>query len=167
FRLEIPIFSGTNQRSATELRCMKRLRKNTVWVKLLVVPLLMVAAFLPAWSQQHHYSFKSYTRERGLTNLGINALLQDRTGFIWAGTQNGLFWYDGSSFRELPMTGKFSSTAVEALHESADGTLWVATKQSLLRRRGSHLESIDAGFPLQSVGAGSLTSDQQNRLYVA
>jgi hypothetical protein len=37
----------------------------------------------------------------GLTNLAPLSLLQDREGFLWVGTQNGLFRYDGSRFDSL------------------------------------------------------------------
>ena len=35
----------------------------------------------------------------GLTNLDVLSLLQDRTGFLWVGTDNGLYRYDGRHFR--------------------------------------------------------------------
>ena len=42
------------------------------------------------------YNFKFYGEEEGLQNLAVQVVLQDRAGFLWAGTQNGLFRYDGS-----------------------------------------------------------------------
>jgi len=44
------------------------------------------------------YSFQSYGQAEGLANLVPLCLLQDRIGFLWAGTQNGLFRYDGARF---------------------------------------------------------------------
>jgi ligand-binding sensor domain-containing protein len=40
-----------------------------------------------------------YGVERGLTNLSITAWAQDRRGFVWVGTEQGLFRFDGSQFR--------------------------------------------------------------------
>jgi hypothetical protein len=41
-------------------------------------------------------AFKSYSAPQGLTNLSIWALEQDVDGFLWVGTVDGLFRYDGS-----------------------------------------------------------------------
>jgi len=55
----------------------------------------LLATALPA----QQYTFRQYGPSDGLTNLGVNCLLQDHTGYLWVGTDNGLFRYDGSSFR--------------------------------------------------------------------
>ena len=43
--------------------------------------------------------FKSLTVENGLSSSDINCLIQDKLGFIWIGTDNGLNRYDGSTFK--------------------------------------------------------------------
>ena len=42
------------------------------------------ALFAPLASAQR-YNFKFYGEEEGLKNLGVQAVLQDRAGFLWAG----------------------------------------------------------------------------------
>src|SRR5437764_6193953 len=117
-------------------------------------------------AQTQRYSFKNYGRDQGLTNMDLTTMLQDRTGFIWVATQNGLFWYDGKSFREFESMQESPSRDVQALHESKDGTLWVGTRRGLVRREGNHFEKIDLGQPVEILGAGSLTSDSAH-LYVS
>ena len=39
------------------------------------------------------------TVEDGLPDATIHAILQDRVGFLWVGTRNGLARYDGYGFR--------------------------------------------------------------------
>ena len=51
---------------------------------------------LRAFAQR--YNFKFYGEDEGLKNLAVQAVLQDRAGFLWAGTQNGLYRYDGNRF---------------------------------------------------------------------
>src|SRR5436305_14676840 len=125
---------------------------------------ILIALSMSAQTQR--YSFKNYGREQGLTNMAITTMIQDRTGFIWVATQNGLFWYDGKSFREFESMEESPSRDIEALHESKDGTLWVGTRRGLVRRKGSHFEKIDLGEIVEIIGAGSLASDQENRLYI-
>src|SRR5713101_4556614 len=46
------------------------------------------------------YSFKRYGPDEGL-RTAVNRLFQDRDGFLWVGTSNGLFRYDGDRFQRF------------------------------------------------------------------
>jgi signal transduction histidine kinase/CheY-like chemotaxis protein/streptogramin lyase len=133
------------------------------------VVIIMGLLVIPACQsmQAQRYGFKSYTQDQGLQNTAISHLLQDHTGLMWIATQNGLFWYDGKSFREFENPQELPSKDIESLHESADGTLWAGTRQGLIRRRGNHFETLQLGRQFDIVGAGSLASDRQSRIYVA
>jgi len=118
---------------------------------------------LPAGLCGQRYSFKHYDRETGLPNQSVTTLLQDRTGFLWVGTENGLFRYDGRRFRSFTTADGLPSSQVEALEQTKDGTLWVATLSGLARLTGERFETVDF-----SPGRGSmaLASDSLGRLYV-
>ena len=45
-----------------------------------------------------HYNFQVFGRESGLANLEVECLYQDHIGFLWVGTQNGLYRYEGGVF---------------------------------------------------------------------
>src|SRR5438105_13033405 len=111
-------------------------------------------------AQTQRYSFKSYGRDQGLTNMDLTAMLQDRAGFIWVATQNGLFWYDGNSFREFESMQESPSRDVQALHGSPDGTLWVGTGSGLVRRRRRHVEHIELGVTVEIVLTGCVSVEQ-------
>src|SRR5580658_6633613 len=66
--------------------------------------LALVAAF-SACAQQ--YSFRSFTQAEGLTDLTVNSLPQDRTGFLRIATNNGLFRYNGHRFVRENMHGLY------------------------------------------------------------
>lgn len=85
----------------------------------------MIAAGLhPAAAQ--HLSFRMYNEENGLSNDAITSLAQDREGFLYAGTESGLYRYDGLRFRHLgPEDGLPLSGVVEAVRAAADGRIWV------------------------------------------
>ncbi len=65
-----------------------------------------------------HLGFRLFDEDSGLSDLAINALAQDQAGFIYAGTENGLFRYDGSRFtllgKSLGLPEAGSITDVEA-----------------------------------------------------
>src|ERR1039457_3777716 len=71
------------------------------------------------------YSFRHYGAADGLQYLAILALAQDGAGYIWAGSEGGLYRYDGTCFGLMAATeGLPCATEVHALHVASDGALW-------------------------------------------
>ncbi len=67
---------------------------NTSRMRAVLFAFVLSCARSICFAQQ--YSFRDYVD--GLGNLSVNCLLQDRTGFLWIGTESGLYRYDGSRF---------------------------------------------------------------------
>jgi signal transduction histidine kinase/ligand-binding sensor domain-containing protein/CheY-like chemotaxis protein len=130
-----------------------------------LVAMLAIAGATPARAQR--YNFKFYGDEEGLRNLAVQVLLQDRAGFLWVGTQNGLYRYDGSRFTQFGRAEGLPTDRIEALHETADGTLWVGTGVGVARGRGGRFETV----PLPEVGGitvpAGIASDRSGKLFLA
>src|SRR5271165_2473666 len=78
------------------------------------------------------YGFRYYGAAEGLQNLAILSLAQDGEGFLWAGSEGGLYRYDGARFRLMGAAeGLPCATEVQALHVSGDGNLWANTCSKL------------------------------------
>ena len=75
--------------------------------------------------------FRHLGREDGLSQSYVNAIAQDRNGFLWFGTQEGLNRYDGYRFRlyehDPDDPGTLASDLVRSLTTDTDGVLWVGT----------------------------------------
>jgi len=69
--------------------------------------------------------------DNGLSAGGVMAIVQDRQGFLWFGTEDGLDRYDGYELRHHVHDRTRASTLpnnwVSALDVDAGGTLWVGT----------------------------------------
>jgi signal transduction histidine kinase/ligand-binding sensor domain-containing protein/ActR/RegA family two-component response regulator len=120
-------------------------------------------AIVPAGLEAQRYSFKHYDEGSGLGNQDVRALFQDRAGFLWIGTENGLYRYDGHVFRAFTEAEGLPTSRVEAIHQTADGTLWVATRTGLARLNGEHFEKVN--LP-SGRDAYTLASNSSGRLYV-
>ncbi|GAA6152865.1 ligand-binding sensor domain-containing diguanylate cyclase [Pseudoteredinibacter isoporae] len=78
-----------------------------------------------------HYFFKSLTLHEGVSSDAITSITQDAEGYIWYGTQHGLYKYDGYKFTEYqsqkndPTT--LSGDYVRSLWPARDGGLWIGT----------------------------------------
>ena len=123
-------------------------------------------AFNGAGSAQQ-YSFRQYGAAEGLQNLTILSLAQDGTGYMWAGSESGLYRYDGTRFRLMGAAeGLPCVTEVHALHVAADGALWVNTCARVFRFDGQRFHPV-AGLNGMMSGAQSMTNDARGRVLVA
>ena len=70
--------------------------------------------------------------QEGLPNQKVHAIDQDRDGFLWIGTHDGLARYDGSSFkifRHVPGDGSaLPGNAILMVHVDAGNRLWVSVE---------------------------------------
>jgi len=131
--------------------------------------LVLLTLAYPLCAQR--YGFQYYGREQGLLNVTPQCLLQDRTGYLWAGTQNGLFRYNGARFTQFNVGDGLPSMFINAVHETRDGVLWVGTSGGLARRieskgkvRFERVVMITAAP--EDVRQNSIASDSNGRLFV-
>jgi diguanylate cyclase (GGDEF)-like protein len=79
--------------------------------------------------------FERLSLEQGLSQSTVMDVLQDRTGYVWLATEDGLNRYDGVSFKvykhDPADPASLPSSFVWALAEDAAGNLWAATSSGL------------------------------------
>lgn len=109
--------------------------------------------------------FGHISDEEGLPTLGVYAIVQDRRGFMWFGTQNGLARYDGVRMavykRDDNQKGSISGNDISALAIDKDGRLWVGTSEKGLNRYNEKTDSFE-----RFAGPQVLTSDAVSALHV-
>ena len=130
------------------------------FLRSVVVVLLLAQA---AWAQ--HYRFRHYGPEEGLSTA-VSRLLQDRTGFLWVGTGNGLFRYDGARFQRFGTGDGLPSTSIRGLHETADGTLWVVTGRGVARFRHHSFEAVPIQGRTEWVDLHAIASSPDGLVYL-
>lgn len=86
-------------------------------------------------TNENKYSFTAITTEDGLSNNIIYNILQDREGYIWIATDNGLNRFDGYTakkfFHKTTDSSSVSSSVIRSLIEDLDGNIWIGTKNGL------------------------------------
>jgi len=81
------------------------------------------------------YYFRHYQVEQGLSNNAVICSIQDKRGFMWFGTKDGLNRYDGYTFKVFRYrpddTNSIGSNFIHAICEDSSGNMWVGTENGL------------------------------------
>lgn len=110
--------------------------------RLIRLSIWLAAVAFAGHAKAQQYSFRAYGVEQGLTNLGLKSLYQDRQGFLWASTENGVFRYDGERFQSFAVNSGLPFSSAMAFGESPDGSLLVGGEAGLFRKAGEKFEKI-------------------------
>ncbi len=121
---------------------MKTLRASITLGAKIILTLSVLALLLgnaPAANAQQgpDIRFDHITTAQGLSSALALSMVQDRQGFMWFGTEDGLNRYDGYTFvtyRNAPDDPhSLSNNGVLALYEDREGVLWIGTTDGLNR----------------------------------
>ena len=91
---------------------------------------LCFLAFVPAMAHEH-YIVKHYSIKDGLSQNTVMSILQDKQGFMWFGTWDGLNRFDGYTFTVFKAMDKGEkanvNNRVECIYEDEQERIWWAT----------------------------------------
>lgn len=75
--------------------------------------------------------------EHGLSNNSVTCIFQDKKGFIWFGSYDGLNRYDGYAFKvfrnQLNDTSSLPNNRIAAITEDAHHVLWIGTRSGVAK----------------------------------
>ncbi|HTE52378.1 MAG TPA: two-component regulator propeller domain-containing protein [Kofleriaceae bacterium] len=127
-------------------------------------------------SLRRRLRFQVLSRERGLPQNTVSSIVQDRTGFMWLGTADGLARYDGQrflTFRHDPADpASLSASFVNRLLLARDGTIWVGTEGGGVDRylpdssTFQRFAASDAAGTLKSGSILSMSEGPDGRIWV-
>jgi diguanylate cyclase (GGDEF)-like protein len=100
------------------------------------------------------YSFRYFGVREGLTNLGVTEIFQDRAGFIWVSTENGIFRNDGERIEAFGPEQGIPSSSSAALGDAPDGTLLAGGLFGLYRLKNNRFEKLSFDFKAVSWAQG-------------
>lgn len=102
-----------------------------------ILLMLFIAVITPLSAQNGNVKFEHLSLEDGLSHIYARQIIQDKSGFIWIATPDGLNKYDGYQFTRY-RHDPFDSTSLAAnstncIFVDSGGTLWVGSFDALHR----------------------------------
>ncbi|MFH0991290.1 MAG: two-component regulator propeller domain-containing protein [bacterium] len=98
---------------------------------------IFLFCFLCTPSRAQDFVFNHVTAANGLSENSVYAILKDREGFMWIGTQGGLNRYDGErckAYKHIHNDSlSLSDNFIISLAEDSSGYIWVGTRHGLNR----------------------------------
>lgn len=138
--------------------------------------LAVVAAGSLLFGQDGGLRFDVISVNDGLSHFSLNDLVQDRQGFLWIATPDGLNRYDGygiSAFRHHPEDSTtLTANSINALHVDRRGRLWIGTFAGLNRydratgRMRQYLHDGDDPTSIPNDYVQSFAEDHDGRLWI-
>ncbi|MCU0285813.1 MAG: helix-turn-helix domain-containing protein [Acidobacteria bacterium] len=145
----------------------KKIRSTKLKIRistlLFISSLLFLLPYLSA-----AYTFETWTAEEGLPQNSILCLLQDKTGYLWFGTQSGLVRFDGVYFRVYNRwnTPALKEDKITAIYEDGSGFLWIGTDSGLCRMKNNEWTSFTTKEGLTHNAIHVFYEDQEGNLLI-
>lgn len=110
---------------------MPSLRRSSTFAFLQAIALLWLGVASLGVQAQLPY-LEPYHFQHRKQELNTKAILQDQQGYLWFGTTEGLFRFDGVSHQQYTTADSLATNRVTALAEDTSGTLWIGHQDGQL-----------------------------------
>ena len=94
---------------------------------------LLISQSFPFDSSAQSYFFRNYQVENGLSNNTVFCSLQDKKGFLWFGTKDGLNRFDGYHFKVFNLTENedklLNTNYTNCLMTDNKNVLWIGCRK--------------------------------------
>jgi signal transduction histidine kinase/ligand-binding sensor domain-containing protein len=114
---------------------------------------LLLLAALPVCAQR--LSVRHYDVSDGLAHSHVGAIHQDRKGYLWFGTREGLSRFDGYRFTNYGVRDGLGHIIVNAIAEDRQGRLWVGTNGGGVSRLIDDPREVSSSHSSESALAAS------------
>ncbi len=111
-----------------------------------IIFIILFALNIQVYAQYRNLRFEHFTPNEGLSRASVTCIIQDKKGFIWAGTFNGLNRFDGYDFHVYHYVqndpSSLSHNYISSIALDYKGDLWVGTSDGLNKYVGSRDEFV-------------------------
>ena len=163
----------------------RRYTKFRLWIsgrkQVLIVFFFTALSLIPVMKSSaidviNNLSFDFYSQEQGLSNNQIHCVLQDKKGWMWIGTSQGVCRFDGYRFtvfkNDPDDSTSLKGNLVRTIYEDRKGQLWIGTENGGLNKFDREKENFKHLFYhtepslLKDVSISAIQEDPEGNLWV-
>ncbi len=115
------------------------------WVGFVVALLMLTVVSSSQFLLAQQMPIRKYGLQEGLPQISVQALLQDKYGFLWLGTQSGISRFDGIHFVTYSSEDGLGNNYVQALLADSLGRMWLGTQGGLSYFTGKQFINLAEG----------------------
>ncbi|MBL7701490.1 MAG: histidine kinase [Ferruginibacter sp.] len=132
-----------------------------------LLTILIVCVLMQAAHAQEP-GFRSFNLTVNNHPVKINNLYKTYDGYIFAGTTEGLYSFDGISFKKINFTKPGIKDTVTAIFQDKSGQLWIGFKSGRLAKKiNSKLEYFEPEEGHPGAAITSFLQDKENNIWIA
>lgn len=135
----------------------------------LILSILFLTCSLTLLADESNYLFRHYQVENGLSDNMVTGCVQDKNGYIWIGTRDGLNRFDGYTFKvfrnDPDDAASLGNNWITHLNCDRDGNLWVGTLSGLYQYNEAKESFLHIPFT-KNKGIDLFQFDKNNQLWL-
>ncbi|GAB2838473.1 sensor histidine kinase [Ferruginibacter profundus] len=133
-----------------------------------ITALIILTALLQKSTAQQFLGYRSFKLTEDNRAFKINTLYKNNEGYIYAGTTNGLYTFDGKNFTAINFLNTAIKDTVTAIFQDNKQQLWVGFKNGKIAKKikGS-LQYFEPEEGTPKVAITAFLQDKQNNLWFA
>lgn len=145
-------------------------------INIILLSFLCVLTFSFCYAQKKPIKFEQIGINEGLSQNTVRCIFQDKKGFMWFGTKDGLNRYDGYKFTTFKKNSKdvytLASNDIKSIIDDKNGNLWIATWDGGLNTYNPKTDRFkrflkkDKGNSISSNFLEILDRDDQNNIWI-
>lgn len=99
------------------------MKRRVLSIFFLLIPVMLLA--IP-----NNFRFRHFSVEDGLSSNSVRAIMQDKYGFLWIGTEEGLNRYDGTTIKSYSICPQAAGKYISSLCETKKN-IWIGTDEGV------------------------------------
>lgn len=127
-----------------------------IFKKIVLSVCLFLCVGVQANADARFIQTRKYTSEQGLSNSTITAIAQDKNGFMWIGTSNGLNRFDGYRFKTYKndplVKNSLCANQVKCLYVDSGNCIWIGSLDGMVSKFNTKTETFTTykcSFPME------------------
>ncbi len=135
--------------------------KNLSLLHILFLSFIFAGNLYAQYDETHYW--KQLSSSRSIPSNRIQTVFQDKSGYIWIGTENLLYRYDGYNYKYFSLSANnttLTDNLISCITEDDNGIIWIGTDNGLLYLNKRDYKIRQTGFdPLKKNRINSLLND--------